>query len=347
MNWRAPSFWDASDASEPERWAPRLLAPLSLPYAMIAGRRMAKAGVRLPVPVLCLGNFVVGGAGKTPAAIALAKRLAGRGEAPIFLSRGYGSTAERGPPLRVDPHLHQAAEVGDEALLLAEVAPTIVSADRVAAGLLAIAQGASLLILDDGLQNPALEKDLRLGLVDAETGVGNGFCLPAGPLRAPLAAQIDFVSALVIVGSGAPGEEIAARARAAGKPVINARLVADEAIAAKLKGQRVCAFAGIGRPEKFFATLAEIGAQIVGMEAFPDHHLYRGGEIAALQRAARRQDALLVTTEKDLVRLAGRGDLIDPGLPRPLALPVEMRFSEAELLDRLLPGAKGAALASY
>jgi tetraacyldisaccharide 4'-kinase len=151
----------------------------------------------------------------------------------------------------------------------------------------------------------------------------------------------------VIVGSGAPGEEIAARARAAGKPVINARLVADEAIAAKLKGQRVSAFAGIGRPEKFFATLVEIGAQIVGMERFPDHHLYRGGEIAALQRAARRQDALLVTTEKDLVRLAGRGDLIDPGLPRPLALPVEMRFSEAELLDRLLAGAKGAALASY
>ncbi len=344
MNRRAPSFWDLNTgASALDLLAPKLLAPLSFIYAKMAGRRMLQAGTRLPIPVLCVGNFVVGGAGKTPVAIALAKRLAGSGEKVFFLSRGYRSAAERGPPLRVDPFRQGAAEVGDEALLLAQVAATIVSADRVAAGRLAIEQGASLLILDDGLQNAALEKDMRLAVVDGATGVGNGLCLPAGPLRAPLSAQIEFVTAVVIVGPGAPGAEIAERARAAGKPVLSAKLVADEAITAKLKRQRVFAFAGLGRPAKFYATLADIGAEIVGTENFPDHHLYRQSEITRLQRAARGENALLVTTEKDLVRLAGCSDCIDPSPP--IALPVEMRFSDAQLLDRLLAGAlRNAAL---
>jgi tetraacyldisaccharide 4'-kinase len=351
MNMRAPSFWwqdHNPGASALDLLAPKLLAPLSFPYAKIAGRRMLRAGLRLPVPVLCVGNFVVGGAGKTPATIALAKRLIGSGEKIFFLSRGYRSAAERGPPIRVDPLRHGAAEVGDEALLLARAAPTIASADRVAAGGLAIEQGASLLILDDGLQNPALEKDMRLAVVDGATGVGNGLTLPAGPLRAPLSTQIDFVSAVVIVGAGAPGAEIAERARAVGKPVVSAKLIADEATAAKLKGQRVYAFAGLGRPEKFYATLADLGAEIVGTASFPDHHLYAQSEIARLRRAARQEDALLVTTEKDLVRLAGRGDRIDPSLPPPIALPVEMEFSDAGLLDGLLAGAlRNAALSGH
>ncbi len=342
MKMRAPSFWRLSHdpaASALELLAPKLLAPLSYPYAKIAGRRMLRGGLRLPVPVLCVGNFVVGGAGKTPAVIALARRFAGSAERVFFLSRGYRSAAERGPPLRVDPLRHSAGEVGDEALLLARVAPTIVSADRVAAGRLAVEQGASLLILDDGLQNPALEKDMRLAVVDAATGVGNGLCLPSGPLRAPLSTQIDFATAVTIVGAGPAGEEIAERARAAGKPVLSAKLVADEAMAAKLKGRRVYAFAGLARPEKFFATLSDLGAEIVATESFPDHHPYTRGEIARLRRAARQANAQLVTTEKDFVRLAGSGDRIDPSLPPPIALPVEMRFSNAGLLDGLLAAA--------
>lgn len=346
MNMRAPSFWWQNlnpSTSALDLLAPKLLAPLSFLYAGIAGRRMLQPGLRLSIPVLCVGNFVVGGAGKTPAAIALAKRLAGSGEKVFFLARGYRSAAEHGPPLRVDPLRHGAAEVGDEALLLARVAPTIVCADRVAAGRLAIEQGAGLLILDDGLQNPTLEKDLRLAVVDAATGIGNGLCLPAGPLRAPLSAQIEFVTAVVVVGVGALGAEIAERACAAGKPVVSAKLVADEAVAAKLKGQRIYAFAGIAHPEKFFATLADLGAEVVATASFPDHHLYEPSEIARVQRAARQEGALLVTTEKDLVRLAGRSDRIDPSPP--IALPVEMRFSDAELLDRLLAGApRNAAL---
>lgn len=324
----APAFW-YPDPEAPLPLAPKLLAPLGGLYGSIARRRMLRPGIRLPVPVLCLGNFVVGGAGKTPAAIALAKRLAGTGV--FFLSRGYRSAAEHGPPLRVEPR-HLAAEVGDEALLLARTAATIVSADRAAAARLAIAEGAGVLILDDGLQDPALEKDIRLAVVDGASGVGNGLCLPAGPARAPLAAQIDFVSAVVIVGAGLPGAKIAARARAAGKPVVAARLVADAAVAAELKGRRIYAFAGIGRPQKFYAALSALGAEVVGTASFPDHHPYRGGEIARLQRAARRANARLVTTEKDLAR----GGLWDPDLPQPVALPVEMRFSDPDLLDTIL-----------
>jgi tetraacyldisaccharide 4'-kinase len=340
MNWRAPSFWNIH-ASPLDRLTTRVLAPLSLPYAAIAGWRMSRPGVRLPVPVLCVGNFVVGGAGKTPAAIALAKRLTGSGENIFFLSRGYRSAADRGRPLRVDPLQHGAAEVGDEALLLARAAPTIVCADRVAAGRLAIQQGASLLLLDDGLQNPALEKDLRLAVVDAGTGVGNGFCLPAGPLRGLLSAQIDFVTAVVIVGVGGPGAEPAELARTAGKPVLKAELVAEAKAAAKLKGQRVFAFAGIARPEKFYTTLVSLGAEVVGSVSFADHHFYRQSEIVRLQGAAQRQNALLVTTEKDLARLAGACCRIDPSLLAPIALPVEMRFSDTELLDKLLAKAIG------
>jgi len=351
MKLRAPSFWWQDfhpDASAADLFALKLLTSFGTLYGGVAGRRMVRSGIRLPIPVLCVGNFVVGGAGKTPAAIALAKRLAGTGENVFFVSRGYRSAAEHGRPLRVDPLRHGAAEVGDEALLLAQVAPTILCADRVAAGRLAVEQGASVLILDDGLQNPALEKDMRLAIVDAATGIGNGLCLPAGPLRAPLSVQIEFVTAVVIVGAGTPGAEIAERARAAGKPVLTAELTPDAAIAARLKGQRVYAFAGLARPEKFYATLADLGAEIVGTASFPDHHLYRRAEMTSLQRAARGENALLVTTEKDLIRLAGRSDMIDPDLPPPIALPVEMRFSDARPLEALLAAAThGGALSGH
>lgn len=312
------------------------LAPLGAAYGLVAARRMRQAGFRSPLPVLCVGNLVVGGAGKTPTAIALAQRLIASGETPWFLSRGYGSAGEHGQPIAVDPDRDFAQEVGDEALLLACVAPTLVSADRVAAARLAAARGASVLILDDGLQNPALEKDLRLAVVDAVAGVGNGLCLPAGPLRAPLAAQLDFASALVIVGEGAPGTRLTECARRSGKPVIGARLVIAADRAAGLANHRVYAFAGIGRPAKFFASLAEVGARIVGTASFPDHYAYRREDIASLQRAAKAQDALLVTTEKDFVRLRPCDAMLDRALPAPTPIPIEMRFSDAELLDDLL-----------
>ncbi len=334
-----PAFWWQAESRGKRPILSFALAPLGLLYGAIAGWRMRQSGFKAALPVICVGNLVVGGAGKTPLALALAKRLIVAGETPWFLSRGYGSAAEHGAPLIVDPSLHCARDVGDEALLLARVAPTLVSADRAASARLAAEHGASVLVLDDGLQNPALEKDLKLIVVDAGAGIGNGRCLPAGPLRAPLSDQLDFASALVIVGEGAPAAGLIEAARRAGKPVVSAQLAVTSAMAAQLAHRRVYAFAGIGRPNKFFATLDELGAEIVGTASFPDHYAYRRADIATLQRAARERDARLVTTEKDFVRLslsANGPAMVDPVLPVPLAVPIEMTVSDPAELDALI-----------
>lgn len=333
---RAPGFWWQTTASP----AARLLSPFASLYGIAAVARLRRNGARLPLPILCIGNFVAGGAGKTPAALALAERLIAQGERPFFLSRGYRSAAERGAPVRVDPLQHRAADVGDEPLLLARVAPTIVGADRLAAGRLAEAAGASLLILDDGLQNPALEKDLRLAMVDGATGIGNGLCLPAGPLRAPLAAQIDITDGVILVGEGAPGETVAAAVRAAGRPVIRAQLAIPAPTAGRLAGRKVFAFAGIGLPQKFYRSLAAAGADIAATRSFPDHHAYSADEIDDLRRRALQLGATLVTTEKDFVRLADLGlSKDDPAQPLLAAVPVELVVDDAVRLDGMVAAA--------
>lgn len=333
---QSPSFWWQHKPRGFSRLAAAGLAPIATAYGSAVAYRMRKPGARSPLPVLCVGNFVVGGAGKTPMAMALAERLIAAGENPWFLSRGYGSVAEHGPPVAVDPDGHLAQDVGDEALLLARVAPTLVSADRVAAAKIAAAAGASILILDDGLQNPSLQKDLKLAVVDAAAGVGNGLCLPAGPLRAALPAQMRFASALVIVGNGAQGAALAEYARRASRPIVRAHLSIAADLTAELAGRPVYAFAGIGHPEKFFASLMDIGAQIVGAVRFPDHYAYRRADISDLQRAAKARHAQLVTTEKDFVRLRPLRDFVDPASPEPTPIPVAMRISDAGAFDRLL-----------
>jgi len=263
---------------------------------------MRKLGQAADVPVVCVGNFTVGGAGKTPAALALAKMLAAEGQRPFFLTRGYGGLLAG--PVRVDPTVHDAGDVGDEPLLLARVCPTIVARRRPAGALLAARDGASVVVMDDGLQNASLAKDLALAVVDGATGIGNGLCLPAGPLRAPLPAQWSKIDAVVIVGEGAPGAALAREAGARAKPVFRARLEPDPASAGQWRGQRVFAFAGIGRPEKFFATLQACGATLVRTTSFPDHHTYAADEIGAILADAKADDLQVVTTEKDLVRVA-------------------------------------------
>jgi tetraacyldisaccharide 4'-kinase len=291
---RPPGFW----TSGPDHPLARLLAPAGSAYGALVARRMDRAGVRMGCPVLCLGNFTLGGAGKTPAALAVAALLAELGRVPAFLSRGYGGRATG--PVRVDPERHAAAEVGDEPLLLARRALTVVSRDRPGGAALCRRIGADAIVMDDGLQNSSLAKDLSLAAIDAAVGVGNGLPFPAGPLRAPLARQWPHVEGLIVIGDGAPGDAIARTAEIRGLPVHRARLVRETD---DWEGRRCLAFAGIGRPEKFFATLAEAGAVIAARRAFPDHHAYRAGELAALAGAARRLDAALVTTEKDAVRL--------------------------------------------
>ncbi len=277
----------------------RALSPLGALYGAATARRMARPGVRVEAPVLCVGNFVVGGAGKTPTALALARLLRASGERPAFLSRGYGG--ERlADSLRVSLNADNARRVGDEPLLLARVAPCYVGPDRVASARLAIEDGASVLLMDDGLQNPALEKTLSLAVVDGEAPFGNGLCLPAGPLRAPVAAQMRHVDALLMIGGDAAA---AAGLLARGKPLFLASLKADAIAASPLIGRPVLAFAGIANPEKFFATLAGIGAQVVETATFPDHWRFRPRELERLAARAARRGLKLVCTEKDWVRL--------------------------------------------
>ncbi len=324
---RAPRFWYDK---EPGAVA-RALQPFGALYGEIAARRMAITGGHPGAPVVTIGNFVAGGAGKTPTAIAVAQLLMAQGERPVFVSRGYGGRLARGgPPAQV---VGQAAtEVGDEPILLAQFAPTFVGADRSEAARFAVDEVApSVLVLDDGLQSRTVEPDIAIAVVDGATGVGNGLCFPAGPLRAPLDRQIARVSAVVIIGPGEPGEATATHALAANKPVLRARLEADERARA-LNGRKVVAFAGIGLPEKFFATIDGLGAWIAARRAFPDHHRYSETELAELYELAEQNGALLVTTQKDAVRLPPP----PAGARAPIAIPVRLVFDDEEAAARLL-----------
>ncbi len=285
---RAPSFWQHDGAIA------RLLSPFSSLVAEATARRVAQQGWRAPVPVVCCGNAGVGGAGKTTLALDLGARLARRGARIAFLTRGYGGRV-RGT-VRVSLG-HVADDVGDEALLLAATAPTFVGANRAASARAAVAAGATVLVMDDGLQHPSLMKDLSFLVIDGGAGFGNGRVLPAGPLREPAAACAARCRAAVLVGEDARG---AADALPSDLPVLRARLRPE---ASALGGRRVLAFAGIGRPAKFFASVAEAGANLAGTRAFADHHRYHPSELRRLHRRAGRLDAMLVTTPKDAVRL--------------------------------------------
>jgi len=255
---------------------------------------------RAPARVLCVGNLVAGGAGKTPVALDLARRILARGHAVHFLTRGYGGGAPG--PLRVDPSRHGFTEVGDEALLLARVAPTWVGADRAALARAASADGARVLVMDDGFQNPSLVQDLPVVVVDGAAGFGNGRVIPAGPLREPLADGLARARAAVLVGDD-ERNAIAVMARTRPDlPILGAR-IAPGVEAARLKGRPALAFAGIGRPEKFFASAAAAGVRVLETASFPDHHPFVRAEVEDIQRRAARLGAVALTTAKDYVRL--------------------------------------------
>jgi tetraacyldisaccharide 4'-kinase len=293
---REPAFW-----RRPSSPLSRLLIPLGALYGAIAARRMGRPGARAGLPVICVGNYHVGGAGKTPAVMALAGILRLLGETPVVLSRGYGGRLHG--PVRVDPQKHTAADIGDEPLMMAQAIPVIVSRQRAAGIAPARALGASVILLDDGFQNPALAKDISLIVIDGDRGLGNGRVFPAGPLRAPLPPQLARTDALMIVGDGAVADKIAASIDAQGGLVMRARLVADDASVAALRGRRVYAFAGIGDPARFFRGLRACGIDVAAERAFGDHHPFSQRDVTELQAAARRDGLALVTTEKDMARL--------------------------------------------
>ncbi len=322
---RAPEFWTTGAGP----W-PALLSPLGCLYAAGGGleRRLARP-LRAPVPVICVGNLTAGGTGKTPIALALALRLTDMGRNPGFLSRGYGGKAAG--PLRVDPASHTADQVGDEPLLLAARCPTWVARDRRAAIGPVVAAGIDTVILDDGYQDPALAKDLALVVVDGATGFGNGRVIPAGPLRETVAGGLARADAVIVMGEDRAHAHERVSLAHPDLPVIDARLEPDEA-ARMLAGHRVYAFAGIGRPEKFEATLTEIGADLQDFIPFPDHHRYSADDLFTLLGAAAAADALPVTTAKDWVRLP------QEAREKVTMVGVDAVFADADALDGLLSG---------
>jgi tetraacyldisaccharide 4'-kinase len=319
---RAPSFW----WREPGL-ASASLAPFAALYGAVAAWRMRQNGRDVGVPVVCIGNLTLGGAGKTPTALALGRLLHTAGQRPFFLTRGYGGTLAG--PLTVDAEKHTAREVGDEPLLLARVAPTVVARDRVAGAAMAREAGAGLVVMDDGFQNPSLQKHLAILTIDGRRGIGNGRVFPAGPLRAPLDAQLARAHALVVIGEGSGATSVMAACRARGFKIFHGRLAPDPAAVAALTTRPVLAFAGIGHPEKFFATLDAVGIESPVRRSFPDHHRYTEAEAAALVAEAEQQNLELVTTEKDLARLAG-DDAVAPLARRACALPVTLTLDDAD-----------------
>jgi len=315
---RAPEFWKSRGPLA------RLLSPLGTLYgASVAWKAKHAASFDPGIPVICVGNLTAGGSGKTPIAIAVAEALRQRGHKPFFLTRGYGGS-EKGPALA--SRAHSATVMGDEALLLARSAQTVVARDRAAGAKFAIEKGATALVMDDGHQNFSLRKTLSLVVVDAQTGFANGFQIPAGPLREPVHHGLARADAVILVGDGSPNLQ------GFTAPVLRAHLVAD---ASAFVGKPVFAFAGIGRPEKFVATLESSGALVMGSCFFADHHPYEEAETDQLKMIA--GDAMLVTTEKDFVRLttAQREGI--------RVLKVAARFDDAaafgRLLDSVLPTA--------
>lgn len=338
---RAPGFWWRS----PPGPLAQLLKPLGRLYGMITLRRMRSAGAQAGLPVICVGNFVAGGAGKTPTALALAGLLRMRGETPFVLMRGYGGLLTG--PVPVDPARHGPAEVGDEAVLMAAHARTIVSRDRPAGAALARTLGASVILMDDGLQNPSLTKTLRLAVVDGASGVGNGLCIPAGPLRAPLAQQLAATDAVLVIGDGLAGEAVAGAARSAGLAVLRGQLAPAADAVATLRGQPVIAVSGIGRPEKFLTTLRQAGAAVLAERSFADHHPYSAAEVESLIAEAKEKSCRVATTEKDMTKLGrlwpqAQRHLL---LPVPVTLLLERPEDISALLDRALAGS-GAARAA-
>jgi tetraacyldisaccharide 4'-kinase len=343
---REPSWWYA-DA--PETWIARALAPVGACYGALSARRMQRPPEhRSTLPVICVGNFTAGGTGKTPFVRTVLGMLRDAGHVPVVLSRGYGGTVAG--PHWVNRARDTATAVGDEPLLLAADAPVLVSRNRVAGAKLIEAgtpgTAATVIVMDDGLQNPALAKDLSFAVVDASRGIGNGRCIPAGPLRAPLAAQLPFVHAVVLnAGAGGMNTETPFGDLVAGRdvPVLTARLTTVGPLA-WLRERPVVAYAGIGVPERFFQSLRTAGAVVEHTIIFADHHSFSEADAHRLLAHVEGADLQLVTTEKDAARLSGQSGTLVKLAQLSRTLPVAFELADADRIELMRLLARHAPL---
>ncbi|WP_415235063.1 tetraacyldisaccharide 4'-kinase [Sneathiella sp.] len=323
---RAPEYWKKGSQSV----LPTVLTPFSMLYALIDGINRKMTNTRsVDVPVVCIGNIVAGGAGKTPVAIEIARFLIHSGWSVHFLSRGYGGK-EKGP-LRVSLDVHRAEDVGDEPLILASVAPTWIASDRYAGATKAVEAGADIILMDDGFQNRSLKKDLSLLVIDAGYGIGNGRLLPAGPLRETVVSALQRTDGVIVVGekpdfSFLDGVSV---------PVFSARIV-PHALQKELVGEKVVAFAGIGRPQKFFDSLIDAGAEVIEALEFPDHYSFKRDDIMKLVEKAALHNAALVTTRKDYVRLTDEARMMTT------VFDIDLMFEQPDRLQQLLKGIMGS-----
>ncbi|GAA5626267.1 tetraacyldisaccharide 4'-kinase [Brucella sp. NBRC 12953] len=324
----APPFW-----WDKPNWRAYGLAPLSWIYGAVAGRRLLKAEPpKVPAPVLCIGNFTVGGAGKTPTAIAFAKAAKERGLHPGIVSRGYGGNY-KGLHI-VDPSADSARHVGDEPLLLARHAPVALCPDRLKSALELHQRGCDFIIMDDGFQSARLHTDFSLLVVDSTRGIGNGKVIPAGPLRAPLTDQMRKTDAVLRIGKGAEADFVVRQASRAGRAVYEAQL--QPSSSADVAGNRWLAFAGIGNPSKFFASVQQAGGEVAEGKTFPDHYSYQPDDIAKLIETAEKLGVGLITTAKDHVRLVTMSDVPNAFIRNLAVLDVALAFERKDAVGRIL-----------
>ncbi|MBO3759045.1 tetraacyldisaccharide 4'-kinase [Ciceribacter sp. L1K22] len=322
-----PFWWTEAD------WRARLLYPISLLYGAVAGWRMRNASRNaVSVPVICVGNFTVGGAGKTPTALAIGRAASARGLKPGFLSRGYGGTLD--VTTIVDPEHHRAVDTGDEPLLLAREGVTVITRRRIAGARLLVEQGVDLIIMDDGFQSNTLLADVSLVVVDSYRGIGNGHVMPGGPVRAPISTQMNRLSAILKVGDGPAADALVRRASRAGRAVHIASVKPRQD--AGLAGARVLAFAGIADHGKFYRTLESLGATIVERRDFADHQHLGDDEIDDLLAKASAENLQLVTTAKDIVRLRHHHGKAEELATRCKVAEIDMVFDDPSVPDRLI-----------